>query len=97
MAATNYINKPKQHIVHFLKKATSDRNSVQYSELVNYLLKMFVDADKNKDGTVDVEEFSGLIDTAAFTPREYGFAPQDAEMYKTKEAKEEARYDRNEA
>merc|ERR1712080_555152 len=89
MAAT--INKSKENIIHFLKKASTDRKSNEYAELVSCLLKMFVDSDINMDGAIEVEEFSGLVDTAAFTPRKYGYAPSDEQMYNTEEAKLEAR------
>ena len=71
----NYINKTKEDIIYFLKQAVSDRSSPEYTELISNLVKMFVDSDVNKDGTVDRSEFSFLIDSAAFTPRMFGFAP----------------------
>jgi Ca2+-binding EF-hand superfamily protein len=91
MSVRNYINKSKEHILYFLKKATTDHGSLQYAELFNNLLKMFVDCDKSKDGIVDMKRFNELVDTAALTPRLYGFAPTDDELYKTKEEKTTAR------
>ena len=52
---------------------------------------MFVDTDTNKDGLVSRGSFSKLIDMAASIPRMYGYAPTDAELYKTEDEKEQAR------
>ena len=52
------------------------------------LIKMFVDADTNKDGLVSRGSFSKLVDVAASIPRKYGYAPMDAELYKTEVEKE---------
>ena len=52
---------------------------------------MFVDTDTNKDGLVSRGSFSKLIDMVASIPRMYGYAPIDAEMYKTEDEKEQAR------
>jgi len=87
----NYINKTKEDIIYFLKQAVSDRSSPEYTELISNLVKMFVDSDVNKDGTVDRSEFSFLIDSAAFTPRMFGFAPPDDVMYSTDAQKAAAR------
>ena len=52
---------------------------------------MFVDTDTNKDDLVSRGPFSKLIDMAASIPRMYGYAPTDAELYKTEDEKEQAR------
>ena len=49
------------------------------------------DIDTNKDGLVSRGSFSKLIDMAASIPRMYGYAPTDAELYKTEDEKEQAR------
>jgi len=90
-APSNYINKNREDILDFLKKAVSDRSSNEYHELTSNLIKMFVDSDVNKDGTVNQAGFSFLIDNAAFTPRMFGFAPEDSEMYPTPDAKDRGR------
>ena len=52
---------------------------------------MFVDADTKKDGLVSRGSFSKLVDMAASIPRMYGYAPADADLYKTEVEKEQAR------
>merc|ERR1711964_264675 len=84
-------NKSKEDFIWFTKKAVSDRKSAAYAELFHTLLKMFVDADTNKDGLVTKANFSKLIDAAAALPRLYGYAPKDEDLYKTPEEKEAAR------
>ena len=66
-----------------VEKAVTDQKSYSHSELYHSLLKLFVDADTNKDGLVSRASFSKLIDAAAAMPRAYGYAPTDAELYKS--------------
>merc|ERR1712024_371826 len=78
----NTFNKSKEDFIWFVKKAVTDQKSYSHSELYHSLLKLFVDADTNKDGLVSRASFSKLIDAAAAMPRAYGYAPTDAEQYK---------------
>merc|ERR1712025_1043810 len=71
--------------------AVKDQKSYSYSELYHSLLKIFVDADTNKDGLVSKASFSKLIDAAASMPRAYGYAPADSDLYKTDAEKDAAR------
>jgi len=91
--ATNItgFNKSKEDFIWFIKRAIKDKKSASYSELYHCLIKMFVDTDTNKDGLVSRGSFSKLIDMAASIPRMYGYAPTDAELYKTEDEKEQAR------
>merc|ERR1711970_100511 len=84
-------NKSKEDFIWFIKRAIKDKKSDSYAELYHCLIKMFVDADTNKDGLVSRGSFSKLIDMAASIPRMYGYAPTDAELYKTEDEKEQAR------
>merc|ERR1712126_207762 len=87
----NTFNKSKEDFIWFVKKAVQDQKSYSYSEMYHCLLKMFVDADTNKDGLVSKASFSKLIDAAASMPRAYGYAPADSELYKTEAEKDAAR------
>merc|ERR1712234_59313 len=89
--AVNTFNKSKEDFIWFVKKAVQDKKSYSYSELYHSLLKIFVDADTNRDGLVSRASFSKLIDAAASMPRAYGYAPADSDLYKTEEEKEAAR------
>lgn len=91
MSVRNYINKSKEDILYFLKKATADHHSPEYAELYSNLLKMFVDCDLNKNGLVAKAQFSELVDTAAETPRRYGFAPASGDMFASKQEMEASR------
>merc|ERR1712033_139065 len=93
MAATavNTFSKSKEDFIWFVKKAVRDKKSYSYSELYHSLLKIFVDADTNRDGLVSKASFSKLIDAAASMPRAYGYAPADSDLYKTGEEKDAAR------
>merc|ERR1712176_313548 len=90
-AAVSTFNKSKEDFIWFVKKAVQDKKSYSYSELYHSLLKIFVDADTNRDGLVSKASFSNLIDAAASMPRAYGYAPADSDLYKTGEDKEAAR------
>merc|ERR1712111_224631 len=89
--AVNTFNKSKEDFIWFVKKAVQDKKSFSHSELYHSLLKLFVDADTNRDGLVSKGYFSKLIDEAATMPRAYGFAPADADLYKTEAEKDAAR------
>merc|ERR1712180_301452 len=79
--AVNTFNKSKEDFIWFVKRAVQDKKSYSYSELYHSLLKIFVDADTNKDGLV----------SKASIPRAYGYAPADSELYKTDAEKDAAR------
>merc|ERR1712113_803106 len=89
--AVNTFNKSKEDFIWFVKKAVQDKKSYSYSELYHSLLKIFVDADTNRDGLVSKASFSKLIDAAASMPRAYGYAPADSDLYKTYADKDAAR------
>merc|ERR1712243_135270 len=89
--AVNTFYKSKEDFIWFVKKAVQDQKSYSYSELYHSLLKIFVDADTNKDGLVSKASFSKLIDAAASMPRAYGSAPADSDLYKTDADKDAAR------
>merc|ERR1712198_631576 len=89
--SVNTFNKSKEDFIWFVKKAVQDKKSYSYSELYHSLLKIFVDADTNRDGLVSKNSFSKLIDAAASMPRAYGYAPADSDLYETEEAKDAAR------
>merc|ERR1712002_1250326 len=78
--AVNTFNKSKEDFIWFVKKAVQDKKSYSYSELYHSLLKIFVDADTNRDGLVSKASFSKLID-----------APADSDLYKTEAEKDAAR------
>merc|ERR1711933_701157 len=75
----NTFNKSKEDFIWFVKKAVTDQKSYSHSELYHSLLKLFVDADTNKDGLVSRASFSKLIDAAA------------AELYKSEAEKDASR------
>merc|ERR1711887_338923 len=92
-ASTNItgFNKSKEDFIWFIKRAIKDEKSDSYVELYHCLIKMFVEADTNKDGLVSRGSFSKLVDVAASIPRLYGYAPADTVLYKTEKEKKEAR------
>merc|ERR1711994_648022 len=89
--AVSTFNKSKEDFIWFVKKAVQDKKSHSHAEMYHSLLKLFVDADTNKDGLVSKASFSKLIDAAATLPRVYGYAPADADLYKTEAEKDAAR------
>merc|ERR1712055_851550 len=91
--ATNItgFNKSKEDFIWFIKRAMKDKKGDAYAELYHCLIKMFVDVDTNRDGLVSKGSFSNLVDIAASIPRMYGYAPADAELYKTEDEKDKAR------
>lgn len=84
-------NKSKEDFIWFIEKASTSRKSDAHGKLYHCLLKMFVDADTNRDSLVSKLSFSKLIDMAASFPREYVHARVDSKLYKTEEDKEQVR------
>jgi len=91
--STTGFNKSKEDFIWFVKKAVSDHSSDAHAELYHCLLKMFVDADTNEDGLVSKGSFSKCMDMLLITFQMFGYAPCDADVYKTEEEKEKARQD----
>merc|ERR1712243_146605 len=89
--SVNTFNKSKEDFIWFVKRAVTDKKSYSHSEMYHSLLKLFVDADTNRDGLVSKASFSKLIDAAAAMPRAYGYAPEDSALYKTEAEKDAAR------
>merc|ERR1712066_126095 len=56
-----------------------------------HLLRCFSDADASLSGRITAVEFDGLIDIAAAAPRNFGFAPQASEMFKSVDERKKAR------
>jgi len=88
--SSNGFNRSKEDFIWFVKKAVTDKHSHTHGEMYHCLLKMFVDADTNRDGLVSKASFSKLIDIATALPRNYGY-PVESEVHGTDEEKEMAR------
>ena len=69
-------NKSKEDFIWFIKKASTDIKSDANAEMYHCLLKMFIDADTNKDDLVSKASNNKLLDMAASIPRMYGYAPR---------------------
>merc|ERR1719318_990584 len=81
--------KSRESFLWFVKKACSDQSSYARTELYHWLLKMFTEADINKEGLVRKASFTKLFDMAVSIPRKYGYVPVELELYKTGEEKEQ--------
>lgn len=66
----------------FLINALNDPKGKESKIFYYHLLKVFTEADLDHDGTINVDEFSGLIDRAAALPRKLGFAPTKEDQFK---------------
>jgi len=81
----------RESFVTFLKRATQSRDTIEFHELYQFLLKCFTDADANFDGKVTAADFDNMVEVAANMPRRFGFAPTVAELYQTPQEKTQAR------
>jgi hypothetical protein len=72
----------KEDFIAFMKKAV-DNTTSEYRDLYFFLLKCFVDADRNHEGAVNPKQFDTMIEVAAAAPRRFGLAPESREMYKS--------------
>jgi len=73
--------KSKEDFVWFMKTAVGDKTSDAYGELFHRLLKMFVDADTNRDGLVSKTSFFKMIT---------GFVPEGTCVYASDAEKDES-------
>lgn len=73
----------KQEFITFVLGAVQGTHTPEYKQLYHFLLKCFTDADNNFDGRVGFKEFEMLIESAAFLPRRFGYAPSTHELYAT--------------
>jgi len=73
----------KDNFIAFLKTATLDKKSREYTELYQFLFNNFVVADKDAKGAVTAEQFDYLVELSADAPRALGLAPKSSEMFKT--------------
>jgi len=91
MQASNTRIDKKAHFKDFVLAASRTRRSPEYKKLYDLLLSTFVEADKDNDGKVNLQEFDGMIDIAASYPRQFGFAPPTSKLYKSTAERMEVR------
>merc|ERR1712150_139316 len=75
----------KEEYVAYVDEAVNKPNSVASTTLYNYLLTLFVEADKECKGRINFEQFDELVDLAAATPRHFGLAPATRDAAARKE------------
>jgi len=80
-----HANQSKELFGHFIHNATSNKASSEYKELYNFLLKTFVESDRDFDGAIDADDFDIMVERAGAMPRKWGFAPTSAEQFKSQE------------
>merc|ERR1712107_412172 len=64
----------KEEYVAYVDGAVNKPNSIASTTLYNYLLTLFVE-DIECKGRISYEQFEGLVDIAAASPRHFGLAP----------------------
>merc|ERR1712029_832848 len=69
----------KEEYVSYVDEAVNKPDSIASTTLYNYLLTLFVEADIDCKGRISYEQFDGLVEIAAASPRHFGLAPA-AEM-----------------
>merc|ERR1719229_563494 len=85
------MKKSKKDFVHFVNKATLDKQSAEHAVMYDYLVQCFTDNDTDYDSQVSYRGFNSMIAEAAAAPRRFGFAPHTREMYFSKEDYEKER------
>lgn len=66
----------KEEYIAYVDEAVNKPDSIASTTLYNYLLTLFVEADKECKGKISFEQFDDLVNIAAATPRHFGLAPQ---------------------
>jgi len=64
-------------LLRVLEAAVTNKNSIEYAGLYEFLLTLFVEVDENCRGEISFAEFNGLVERAAVVPRTFGLAPPD--------------------
>lgn len=65
----------KEEYIAYVDEAVNKPDSIASTTLYNYLLTLFVEADIDCKGKISFEQFDGLVEVAAATPRHFGLAP----------------------
>jgi Ca2+-binding EF-hand superfamily protein len=65
----------KDEYVSYVDEAVNKPDSIASTTLYNYLLTLFVEADIECKGKISYEQFDGLVEIAAASPRHFGLAP----------------------
>jgi len=73
----------KSGFLEFLRTAVSDKSSVEFQELYQFLFKNFVLADSDQKGSVTFEQFDHLVELSANAPRALDLAPPTEQMFKS--------------
>jgi len=73
----------KGNFLRFLTTATSNKTSVEYQELYQFLFKNFVLADTDQKGSVTFDQFDHLVELSANAPRQLGLAPTTEQMFRS--------------
>jgi len=80
----------REEFIAFIKKAVV-KGSPEYSDLYFFLVRIFLESDKDFDGRINFNEFDFMIEQAAAMPRKHGLAPKSSEQYPNDEARKAAR------
>jgi len=70
----------KEEYVAYVDEAVNKPDSIASTTLYNYLLTLFVEADKECKGQISFEQFDALVEIAAASPRHFGLAPQTRDV-----------------
>merc|ERR1712107_108037 len=71
----------KEEYVAYVEEAVNKPDSIASTTLYNYLLTLFVEADIECKGKISYEQFDGLVEIAAASPRHFGLAPAGRAMF----------------
>lgn len=85
------MEKTKEEFVVWIRQAVQDRKSESFVELYQFLVQVFVRADRYLKGKVDIAYFDSMIEEAAALPRLHGFAPETSSLYSSAGARMTAR------
>merc|ERR1719316_1075485 len=77
----------KTDFMNFAVALTKSRESAEYKEFYRFLWQCFEDADQDRDGQVNLQEFDQMVEKAGAFPRSHGLAPLTSELFRTTEAR----------
>merc|ERR1712151_943571 len=77
----------KDEFLRFAVALSKSRESAEFKEFYRFLAQCFEDADQDRDGKVNLQEFDQMVEKAGAFPRSHGLAPLTGDMFPTAEAR----------
>jgi len=90
---TDHWRHQKNAFIKWSNEASAPGTNKSKREFYGFISLAYGDADTNKDGKINLEEFDRLLEMTATVPRRFGLAPQSTDDLATRLAKRKVIFD----